>query len=211
MQFNSETTQFINTNFFEAEAKDEKNYQTLVTIFGIFTYFPFATFIVLIYFALVYSDRIANYAMRYIMVGNFDLSSKEKRASTFLSGFLLCHDNNSSYNVRESNRKNTGVKDNEEDRRTIILGLSITCTFLTFALFAFHVTASIKLIQYGNKVLYQHDDDDNDGDSGRNDHHLPIIYVIMSLLLGITIIIILIALHAMTIRGLYKLLQTDQT
>ena len=78
MQFDSETSQFINTNFFEAEAKDKKNYQTTYTIFCIFVGFPFATFIVLAYLALAYSDRIAIYALRYIMIGHLKLSSKDK-------------------------------------------------------------------------------------------------------------------------------------
>ena len=83
MQFDSETSQFISTNFFETEAKDEKNYQTIRIIFGISVYFPFATFIVFSYFALAYSDWIAIYAIKYIMVGNFKLSDKEKITSRF--------------------------------------------------------------------------------------------------------------------------------
>ena len=33
MQFDGQTTQYISTNFFEAEAKDEANYKAIVTIF----------------------------------------------------------------------------------------------------------------------------------------------------------------------------------
>ena len=207
MQFDSETSQFINTNFFEAEAKDEKSYQTIRTIFNIFIGLPFATFIVLSYLALAYSDRIAVYAMRYIMVGHFMLSSKEKISSSFWS-FFFADDYDANCNGHGNNPENVDGEDDgqdgKSDRKATILRISFAFIFLTLTLFAFHITACVKLIQYGNEVLYQHEDYDagsltDDGESTRNDRGLPISYVVVSLFFGVIIILTWIVLQLMII------------
>ena len=219
MQFDSETSQFISTNFFETEAKDEKNYQTIRIIFGISVYFPFATFIVFSYFALAYSDWIAIYAIKYIMVGNFKLSDKEKITCRFW--ILFTDDNNANSNSHRNNPENMDGEDDDNDkkskRKAIIFRISFAFIFLNLALFASHITACVRLIQYGNEVLYQHEDYDagsltDDGESTRNDRGLPISYVVVSLFFGVIIILTWIVLQLMIILycGFCKS-NTDQT
>ena len=286
MQFDCETSQFISTNFFEAEAKDEKNYQRIYAIFGTFIGSPFATFIVLTYLTLTYSDWIYIYVMKYIMVGHFKLSSKDKITSRFWS-FLFCghgrlghendHENNANGNDHENNangndhENNTNGNDHENnangndhennangndhennangndhennangndhennangndhennangndhennangddddknrksDRKTTIFRINFAFIFLTFALFAIHIKACVKLIQYGNEVLYQHEDYHDgsltdDGESMRNDRGVTIGHFVVSLFCGCIIILILIGLHVLVI------------
>ena len=133
MQFESQTAQYISTNFFEKKAKDEKNYKSIVTIFGILTYFPFATFTVVSYLAFTYSNRIAIYASKYLKVDVDDAedsknskSKKENEISTFWS--LLCDkleddykcdekdcDKNNSKNTDEDDEDNEDDEDDEDD------------------------------------------------------------------------------------------------
>ena len=110
--------------------------------------------------------------------------------------------------------------DDDEDRksvrRVLILRISIAFIFLTLALFAFHITACVKLIQYGNEVLYQHEDYDSgsvtdDGESARNDRILTISYVAISLIFGVITIVILTVLQLRIICYGHSIRTTDPT
>lgn len=67
MQFDSQTTQYISTNFVEEKSTDEEGYKSIVRIFDTIIIFPFATFLVVSYIAFTYSNRIVSYATEYIL------------------------------------------------------------------------------------------------------------------------------------------------
>ena len=79
----------------------------------------------------------------------------------------------------EQEQKETGYK----NRKINIVALSVTFVILDIALLAFHILASVKLIHYGNEVLY----DDNDAHGIHkygigDDQCIPIVYTAFSFL-----------------------------
>ena len=195
MQFDHQTTQYISTNFFEAEAKDKANYKAIRTIFALFIYYPFAAFSMVTFFAWQYSYKIAVYVTKYIMAGNSKLSSKEHISNFFISFYE---------NIANCcGQKNNSEK--EKDKRRIrILGISIAFVLLTFALYAFQIMACVKLIRYGNEVLYQHDDYKSPSFDSGTDRGITIAYVVVSLYSGLLIIISSMAYHGLIIYRLYS-------
>ena len=104
--------------------------------------------------------------------------------------------------------------DKKSKRKAIIFRISFAFIFLNLALFASHITACVRLIQYGNEVLYQHEDYDagsltDDGESTRNDRGLTISYVVISLFFGGIIIVYLILLYLVVMYS-WSVQDTDQ-
>ena len=66
MQFESQTTSYISTYYFETKVRDEENYKSVVRIFVASIYFPCATFVVVSYLVFIYSDRISVHDIEYI-------------------------------------------------------------------------------------------------------------------------------------------------
>ena len=240
MQFDSQTSQFISTNFFEEKATDDESYKSVVRIFDATIVFPFAAFLVVSYLVFIYSSRIVTYAEGYIKgdVENESQSSsattnenvenesqsnsetapsllklfKESRLITFINSKIdkikctcctaaagINHDNG--YEIIGS-----PIRDKQEvDRKIRIFSLSLASIFLTLTLLAFHVMASMRVIEYGNEVLYDKDDNRNSNGatdssngivtehSGNDDQCLPIIYVVFSYLPTVSLIIVLLA------------------
>ena len=149
------------------------------------------------------------------------LSSKDKITSRIWS-LLFANGYDATCNGHENNPVNVDGEDDDEDRKSdrkaTIFRISFASVFLTFALFAFHITAGVKLIQYGNEVLYQHEDYNpsggslNDDAEHRESHHsIAIGYVVVSLFFGVIIIFALIFLQLLIIYYGFRKLNTDQT
>lgn len=135
MQFESQTLHFISPYYFEIRDKDENKYKSIVTIFGVSILLPNATFLVFVYLAFIYSDRISIYATKLLRESRENSSGNNKHA---LSQLI---------------EDKVHISD-ESDKRIMIFAISIASILLMLVLFAFHITASFKLIQYGNEVLY---------------------------------------------------------
>ena len=185
MQFDSQTTQYISTNFFEEKSTDEEGYKSVVRIFDTIIIFPFATFLVVSYIAFIYSYRIVIYAIEYIE-GN-DCNNDEPTEDTntlliLLKNILMRF----KYKIIPDNRTDD---DKKHDRKIRKFALSLASMFLSLALIAFHAFASMEVIKYDNEVLYDKDDDFNSNafgnvtitvHHGSDDQCLPIIYVVIS-------------------------------
>ena len=181
MQFESTTTQFISTYYFETKAKDKDNYISIAKIFAAGIIFPCATFVVFGYLLFFYSEWIANFATKYITNG-FD-SVQRRGISDSVS--------------------NPSSIDEKDKRIRIVVSLIIVSIFLSLSLYVFHIIASVKFIQYGNEVLHD-DNDEND----RDDQSIPILYVVFSFLPTVVLILYLsITIIVLFVR--FKLAQTD--
>ena len=205
MQFTSQTAPYISTYYFETKARDEDNYKSVVRIFAASIYFPCATFVVVSYLAFIYSNRISVLGTEYIK-GDYKIVKESRNGK----------DNDKQNNKKETTdkdrntqhgSKSENTQDNSEkedtyrdmrNRRIMIFSISISSILLILTLFSFHVVASDRLIQYGNEVLYDDNDDynsigiptpegdgiitDNDHsyDVGKDDQCVPIVYVACS-------------------------------
>lgn len=173
MQFEGETIQFISTHYFETKARDEDKYKSIVKIFGVSIYFTWATFAVFQYLAFMCSKKIAD------------------RTTTFLND----------KNIPKNPQHATDMRRDKLDKRIMIFAISFASILLSLALLTFQVVASIKLIQYGNEVLYDDNDDydstdisnskdegiitenkDHGYNLGNDDQCVPIVYVVFSFL-----------------------------
>ena len=114
------------------------------------------------YLALYHSEWIAEYATRFI----------EQDGSTRRSGYTELHGTTN----REQSYNST-----PENRVIKIIALILSSVYLSIALFGFHIMASLRLIQYGNEVLYDANNDEH-YDLGRDDQCLPIVYTVISFL-----------------------------
>ena len=124
-------------------------------------------------------------------------------------------ENSSDGEERHRRKKREEELANYWSRTVNVVALSITFLILSIALFIFHILASIKLIHYGNEVLYDDNDDrdsrlgGNDGISN-NDYNLthddqcvPIVYTAVSFLpFAILIICSLVAYLFVTMQFL---------
>ena len=102
----------------------------------------------------------------------------------------------------------TSYKKQHREKRIEIFALSLVSVLLTFVFVVFHIIASIKLIKYGNEVLYDNNDDYGsvatpiDGKAMENDDHtynigrdhqcVPIVYAATSFIPTISLTFILI-------------------
>ena len=108
---------------------------------------------------------------------------------------------NKQHGSKSENTQDNSKKEDTEDmqnRRIMIFAISVTSTLLILTLFSFHVVASVRMIQYGNEVLYDDNDDydsigipttegegtvtddDHSYDVGKDDQCVPIVYVACS-------------------------------
>ena len=156
MQFEGRTIQFINTYFFEAQAKDEDHYKYIVNIFYASIFFPWGTFVVFSYLPIFLSKWIRTRTTSYI-------KGKTRRSvNTEHDEYIEIHGNTDNLIDQKEEKK--------QIRRTIILSLIVVSGFLDIALFTFQIIASVKLIQYGNEVLHIGDN-----------RMLPILYTVFSI------------------------------
>ena len=199
MQFESQTAQYISTYYFETKARDEENYKSVVRIFAASIYFPCATFTVVSYLTFIYSSRISDHGIQYIKGECKKVKESEKQKNDKeQSNDKNENTNNIKGNRNTNNEQHGGKNENTEDirhRRIMIFAISIASIPLILTLFSFHVVASVRLIQYGNEVLYDDNDDydsvgfpttdmvtddDHSYDVGRDDQCVPIVYVVCS-------------------------------
>ena len=136
MQFQGETLEFISTYFFEAKARDEDNYNAIVYILAVSTILPCATSFVYSYLVYFYSEWIATHAVKYIAAGKKKFH--KKRLAKIKDG------------KDHEHRKDKEI----QSRRITIAGLILTSVCLSITLFTFHIISSVRLIQYGNEILY---------------------------------------------------------
>ena len=317
MQFDSQRTQYISTNFIEEKSTDEESYKSVVRIFDTTIIFPFATFLVVSYLAFSYSNRIVIYAIEHIK-GDNEKDKKSSKSLTMKSVFITlllvpikqklnslkqklislkdkvvnkCRKTRHGYdsincagqdeqgttegqdskqdttqngkqdskqdttqngkqdskqdttqngkqdskqdttqngkqdskqdttqNGKQDSKQDTtqnGKQDSKQDskpnsiqdkiqhRRIRIFSLSLTSMLLCFALLAFQIMASLRVIEYGNEVLYDKDNDRNSkGDinssngtvtehDGDDDQCIPIIYVVFSFFPSVSLILVL--------------------
>ena len=204
MQFESKTTQFISTYYFETKARDEDKYKSIVRIFAAGIYFPCATFLVFGYLAFYYSEWIARLATKFIK--GYDKNEQQtamfvmphvkqycKEAAEKLSMSEISCDSETKYDSEANHASEHYHKIFEKNRRIrIIVSLSIASILLSFALLAFHIIASVKLIQYGNEVLYD-DNDDQGYNLSKDDQCVPIVYVVFSFLPPVSLILMIFA------------------
>ena len=223
MLFESKSTQFISTYYFETKARDKDNYKCIVRIFAVGIIFPCATFIVFGYLVFFYSKWIAKFATKYITNGfdnkvnqeikdnkvnqeikagkNIPMNNsktrlvKKEATHPFHSKKAGSIENNNFEMKNKSDFENTSIdlssKDQYNKRIRIVISLILVFAFLSFALLAFHIIASVKLIQYGNEVLY--DDNDDQGYALRNDDQcVLIVYVVCSFMPTVSLTLFLI-------------------
>ena len=188
MQFESKTTQFISTYYFETKARDEDKYKFIVRIFAAGIYFPFATFLVFGYLAFFYSEWIARLATKFINGYRYGKTKQQTAMFAMPSAKQYDINDNSSDKTKiscdsETNYNTLPPEDQhkwyENKRIRIVVSLIIASILLIFTLLAFHIIASVKLIQYGNEVLYD-DNDDQGYNLSNDDQCVPIVYVVCS-------------------------------
>ena len=208
MQFESKRTQFISTYYFETKARDEDKYKSIVRIFAAGIYFSCATSVVFGYLAFYYSEWIARLATKFIKgydkneqqtamfamphVKQYHINdNSSKEAVEKLSMSEISCDSETKCDSEANYASEHYHKIFEKNRRIrIIVSLSVASILLTFTLFAFHIIASVKLIQYGNEVLYD-DNDDQGYNLSNDDQCVPIVYVVCSLLPSVSLILII--------------------
>ena len=99
----------------------------------------------------------------------------------------------------KQNSKQDSTQNDKQDRKIRIFAMSLACTFLSLALIVFHIMVSMRVIEYGNEVLYDKNDDYNSNDftgmvtkhDGNDDQCLPIIYVVFSYFPTFALILVL--------------------
>ena len=216
MQFEGKTTQFISTYYFETKARDEDKYKSIVRIFAAGIYFSCATSVVFGYLAFYYSEWIARLATKFIK--GYDKNEQQtamfamprvkqyhinknpsKEAVEKLSMSEISFDSETKYDSEANYAPEHYHRIFEKNRRIrITASLSIASILLSFTLFAFHIIASVKLILYGNVVIY--DDNDDQGYSlSDDDRCVLIVYVVCSFLPSVSLILMIFAfptLHA---------------
>ena len=176
MQFESHTLQFISPYYFEIREIDEDKYKAIVTIFGVSILLPNATFLVFVFLAFIYSDKISTFAIKQMRESRQNTNGNNKHA--------LSHLLEDKVDISE-----------ERDKRIMIFAISIASVLLTLVLFAFHITASIQLIDYGNEVLYNRNVSVNSegefDDTNTDDQVLPVLYVAFSFFPTVVYIILI--------------------
>ena len=189
MQFESETLHFISPYYFEIREKDEDKYKSIVTIFGVSIILPNATFLVFLYLAFIYSDRISTYATKLLRESRENSNGNNKHAFSHLL-------------------ENKVHITDERDKRIMIFSISIASVILTVVLFAFHIKASIELVKYGNEVLYNRnysvDSEGNYNDTSTDDQILPILYVVSSFIPAIVYICLIVKYIVATCKRCLK-------
>ena len=89
----------------------------------------------------------------------------------------------------KQNSKQDSTQNDKQDRRISICAMSLACMLLSLVLIVFHIMVSMRVIEYGNEVLYDKDDDYNSNDftgmvtkyDGNDNQCLPIIFVVFFL------------------------------
>ena len=171
--------QFISTYFFETKERDEDNYKSIVKIFAVSICLPIATCIVFSYLAFHYSEWIAKQATRYIESDTVTEECTGSRATASQS-YGTATEAAAATDTYEG-KKIPGNRSyyDKRNRREKISALTLSSIGLSIVLVAFHIAASIRLIQYGNEVLYDGNNDEH-YNLGKNDRCLLIVYIAFS-------------------------------
>ena len=205
MQFESQTLHFISPYYFEIRDKDEDKYKSIVTIFAVSILLPNATFLVFVYLAFIYSDRISNYAKKVLR--------ESRKNSIGNSKHVFSHLLEDKVHFTDERDKRIMNFTDERDKRIMIFSISIASVILTVVLFAFHITASVELVKYGNEVLYNAnksvDSEGNYNDTSTDDQFFPILYVASSFIPTIVYIVLIAMFIVATCKRCFLLVDSD--
>lgn len=170
-QFEGKTAQFISPYYYEIKARDEDHYNSIVRIFAAGIIFPCVAFIVFGYLVFFYCKWLRT----------------TKLVTMFITNGFSNNNNLEESNNSMNNSETKGAK----SRTSIVVSLILVSALLSLTLFAFHIIASVRFIQYGNEVLY--DDNDDQGYALRNDDQcVLIVYVVCSFMPTVSLTLFLI-------------------